>query len=421
MIDTFVSYITYFIIFVGLYFTSLWVLTLLQTKTRTFKEITFPSVTILIPAYNEEKGIEKTLKSCLNLNYPGKLEIVVVNDASKDRTVEIVSSYKDKGIKLIDLKKNLGKAGALNRALKQVKTDFFAVVDADSVITKNSLKKAIQHFEPVEGQEVGAVISKMLPNNASNLLERIQIVEYMMVGLMRFLSASLQLLHLTPGVLSVYKTSLVKQLGGFDHNNMTEDFELGVKIRKAGYLVMYSEESLVHTTTPSTLRVFLKQRIRWSRGFIQTHKKHSDLFFNKNYGIFGLYQFPMNIIGPIIYFLGVFAISYKIIKSLSEFLFKLIYTPSVISWFEFSSLQDFFLTIDPTIDVLIWISIFFFFFFVWSMISFYKHNFFKKNHLKYFFALFIYLAFYNYIYIYVWIVSLYYEVMGHGYSWGTKQ
>jgi cellulose synthase/poly-beta-1,6-N-acetylglucosamine synthase-like glycosyltransferase len=409
------------IIFVGLYFSIFYILVLLNSKQEKNKIKDYPSVSIAVPAYNEEEGIAKTIESILKLKYPVAIKCYVINDCSVDNTLKIAMKYSKKypdKIFVIDKKKNQGKAEAFNSALKIIKSDYVAVVDADYEVHKNSLMNLMAHFNREDGQEVGAVISKMRPTNVSkNLLERIQVIEYMMVGLVRSLSAKLGLLHMTPGVLSVYNTKILKKVGGFDKNNMTEDFESAVRVRKAGYLVDYSYESDVYTTTPNKFGPFMKQRIRWSRGFIQTHKKHKDLFFNIKYGLYGMYQFPLNVIGPLLYFLAIFAISFKLYKELYEFIFKLINTPGTITWFSLDSFDDILLGIDPQIDFLILVSFVFFLLFILSSFKFYSYSM-KGQRVKNFFAFVVYIMFYNYIYIYVWIVSIYKEVKGEGYSWG---
>ncbi len=344
----------------------------------------------------------------------------MVNDASTDSTLKFINKYKTK-ITIINKKKNAGKAAAINSALKLIKGDFITVIDADSKVHKNSLSNGIKVFLNKNGEKIGAVISKMKPTNESkNLLERIQLIEYMMVGLIRYLSSSIRLLHLTPGVLSIYRTKLIKKLGGFDSNNLTEDFEIGVRIRKEGYLIAYSQESKVYTTTPNNFKIFLGQRIRWSRGFIQTHKKHKNIFFNKKYGLFGMYQFPMNIAGPIIYFLAIFVISFNIYKKLYEFIFKLINTPDLISWFEFDSFYDYYLALNPKVDLIIFISFFLMLLLFYGVIRFYDYNFLKKNTFKKIWAFIMYIMVYNYIYIYVWIISIIKELKKEKYIWGTK-
>ncbi len=421
MIDTIVSYISNLIIFVGLYFSIFYLLILFNSKEHIPVIKEYSEVSIAVPAYNEEKGIAKTLDSILKLNYPKKIVCYVINDCSVDNTLKIARRYEKKfpgRIIVIDKKKNGGKAEAFNSALKMIKTKYVAVIDADSEIHKNSLLKAMRYFVRDDDLRVGAVISKMRPINISkNLLERVQVVEYMMVGLVRSLSAKIGLLHTTPGVLSVYDTKILKSLGGFDKNNMTEDFESAVRIRKAGYLVDYSYESEVYTTTPNKFGPFLKQRIRWSRGFLQTHSKHKDLFFNPKYGLYGMYQFPMNVIGPILYFLAVFSISFKLYKEFYEFIYKFLIAPGTIEWFHFDSLNDYILGIDPQVDFLILVSFIFFTFFILASFKFYSYSM-KGQRFKNFLAFIVYIMFYNYIYIYVWIVSIYQELRGKGYSWG---
>ncbi len=423
--DYLISLTSHIIIFVGLYFTCFWILTMLNINQEEKKFIVkkWPSVSILVPAYNEEKTLINTINSILKSNYKGIMKVIIVNDASQDDTINIAKKLvkgNKKIVSLVDLKKNQGKAGAINKAIKNVDTEFMAIIDADTTINKDTIEEAIRIFCEDENKEIGVVMCQMKPiNENKNILERIQLIEYMMVGLIRFLNASQRLLHMTNGG-SFYRTEIVKKLKGFDRNNLTEDFEMGVKVRRSHKLVVYASKSKVFTNTPNKFKTFLNQRLRWSRGFIQTHRKHKDIFFNKVYGLFGMYQFPMNIIGPILYFMAIFVISYNIYKKIYEFIFKLINTPDVISWFEFDSIRDYILTIDPTIDLIIFASFIFLMFLYYGVIRFYDYNYFKKDFFKKAFAFFIYIMVYNYVYIYVWIVSIKREMSGAKYNWGTK-
>ena len=423
-IETIVSFLTQIIIFFGLYMSIFWILVLINSRTiiekKKLKDIVFPKISIIVPAYNEEDGIEKTIKSLLNLNYPNKVEIIIVNDASTDKTINKINKFSSK-IKIIDKKKNAGKAAAINSGLKIAKGDFIGVVDADSEVSRNSLKNLIQHFYYEGGENIGAVISRMKPTNESkNLLERIQLMEYMFVGLIRHLFSSLRVLHLTPGVLSVYRKDLLIKLGGFDKTNITEDFEVAVRVRKSGYLIKFARDSEVYTTTPNQFNIFLKQRIRWARGFIRTHLKHRDIFFKKKYGIFGIYQFPMNILSPFIYFLAIFAIVFNMYKMIYEFLFKLLNTPDVINWFTFTTINEIILTYNPKIGFLIFTSFTLMMLLIYSVFKIYNYNFFSKDTFKKIIAFIVYIMFFNYIYIYVWSVSIFKEMKREKYNWGTK-
>ncbi len=410
------------IIFVSLFIISFYVLALFKSEYKLKNLKKYPDVTILIPAYNEEEGIERTIKSALNLDYLGKLKILVVDDASKDKTAQIASKFLNDKVEIITLKKNKGKASAMNEALKKVNTEFFAVLDADSIIDTKSLKKAMGQFYIPRDEPVGAVMSKLKPENENNnMFERIQVIEYLVVGLMRALSASLRLLHMAPGVLSIYRTDVIKKIGGFDAKNLTEDFELGVRLKKSGYLIDYAHESVVFTKTPNKLKQIIKQRIRWFRGFFRTHIKHKDIHFNKKYGLFGCYEFPITILGLLLLFISVIILSYNIYRMIAEFLFKLINTPDLINFFEFRTIQEYLLTADLTLMIPIVILLIITLFIIRTTIKFYESDFFTKNLFKKIIALVLYIMVYNYIYIYIVPRSLYLELKGKKYDWGTKK
>ena len=411
------------IIFISLYILSFYILALFKTQYKIKKIEKQPEVTIIIPAYNEEKGITRTIESCLKLKYSGKLKILVVDDCSKDKTVQKVEKYlPHPQITLLKLKKNKGKAHAMNQALKKVNTEFFAVLDADSVIDKNSLKNAMPHFYLEREEPIGAVMSKLKPENENkNFLERIQVIEYLVVGLLRALSASLRFLHIAPGVLSIYRTKVVKKIGGFDEKNLTEDFELGVRLKKRGYLIEYAHESKVYTTTPSKFSNIIKQRIRWFRGFFRTHMKHKDIHFNKKHGLFGFYEFPLTVLGLFLLFTAVMILSYNIYRAIFEFLFKLIRTPDLIVWFEFRTVYEYLLTANIALIFPIALLILLMLFLIRTTIKFYESDFFTKNLFKKFIALILYIMIYNYIYIYIVPRSLYLELKGKKYDWGTKK
>ena len=419
MIETIIK----IIIFTSLFIITFYVLALFKTEQKSKNIKKYPEVTILIPAYNEEEGIERTIKSALNLNYKGKLKITIIDDCSKDKTAQIAKKYtKYENVELIQLKRNKGKAKAMNEALKKVNTEFFAVLDADSIIHPDSLKKAIRHFYLKREEPVGAVMSKLRPENENkNFLERIQVIEYLVVGLIRALSASLRFLHIAPGVLSIYRTEVVKKIGGFDEKNLTEDFELGVRLKKNGYLIDYAYESLVYTKTPNKFKTIIKQRIRWFRGFFRTHLKHKDIYFNKKHGLFGFYEFPVTVLGLFLLYTAVMILSYNIYRAIFEFIFKLIYTPDLIVWFEFRTIQEYLLTANITLLLPIFILILITLFIIRTTIKFYESDFFTKNLPKKIIALILYIMVYNYIYVYIIPRSLYLELRGRRYDWGTKK
>jgi len=304
----------------------------------------FPKVTILIPAYNEEKTIAKTINSVLNLTYPkDKIEIIVINDNSTDKTPQVVREFKQ--VKLIYNKhRGVGKASALNTGLKYASGELLAVIDADSEVKKDSLKKLISYFDDTK---TGSVISSIKIRNPKNIYEHIQRLEYILATFIRKLMSKIDTLHITPGVLSVYRTKLIRRLGGFDENNITEDLEIALRLRANNYSVKMSPDSVTYTKVPSTFKQLWNQRIRWFRGFIFNNLKYKKMFMNKKYGLMGKFQLPLNALTFFTIITLFIVIAYEVITRLYELIFRILLLKSnVIYSLNFPSLKELLLNIN---------------------------------------------------------------------------
>lgn len=307
-----------------------------------------PSVTIAVAACNEEKTITKTISSLVNLKYPKeKTEIIVVNDGSRDNTAGVVESlirkHRNSEIKLVN-KKNGGKASAVNAALKIAKGEIFGVVDADSRVEEDALRLSIPHFDDVK---VGAVISRVKVDKPRNMLEKVQRFEYIMSNMIRKLMARIGTLAMTPGVLSLYRTALVRGLGYFDENkkNMTEDLEIAMRLKYHGYIVEMEPASITHTMVPPSLRALWRQRIRWSRGYIYNHWKYRDMFFSRKHSVFGLFQMPVNLLVVILLVVNIGIISFFFLGDAIEFAVRSITLEGYLinSLLDFPSVKEMFL------------------------------------------------------------------------------
>ncbi len=249
----------------------------------------YPFISFLVPAFNEEDSLEGTVKCLLNLRYPkNKMEIILINDGSTDKTLEIARKLeKNHSCVRILNKKNSGKANSLNQGLKMVRGELFAVVDADSYPDKNALMKMIGFFEE---KNVAAVTSRVLVKNKDNLLCRYQVLDYSIIAWTRKLLDFVDSVYVTNGPLSIYKTGIVKKIGGFDPTNLTEDIELTWHLLDKGYQTRMSYSAIVYTTVPVSLKVWIKQRVRWNLGGIQTVQKYWKTMFKK--GAFGYFVVP---------------------------------------------------------------------------------------------------------------------------------
>ena len=255
----------------------------------------FPKVTIFVAAYNEEKVISKCLDSLLTLNYPkSALQILVLANACKDKTAEIARKYSDKGIEVIEIEEP-GKANALNIGLKYAKGEFSVVFDADCFVTSDLLEKILPNFED---PAVGAVKCSCKVHEPKTFLEKLQWFEYLVTGLAHRLMAAINVLYLTNGAFSVYRTSVLKEVGGFDTKTLTEDIEIAMHLLHQGYKVKSELLAKPSSHVPSTFFAFHRQRVRWARGFFHTMYKYKNMVFNAEYGLLGALMLPVSIIVP---------------------------------------------------------------------------------------------------------------------------
>lgn len=313
---------------ISFYFLVFWLLVLFEEKPKRIEKTNklkkYPSVSITVPAYNEEKNIASTLKSLINLNYPKeKLEIIVVNDGSKDKTKEVVEKLKKQhatyDIKLVN-QKNRGKGSALNAGLKIAKGEFFVCLDADSVASKDILINLLPYFE---NNEVAVVLPLMKLRNVKTVLQKIQWCEYLINFFYKKLMAALDCVHVSPGPFSIYRKSVLLKVGGFDEHNMTEDLEITLRIQKYDYKIIQSFNAEVYTIAPSSFRAFYRQRNRWYKGSLINMLKYRFMFFNKKYEEFGMLQIPRVATAGILMLLLIFFTLYRFIKPLIEKLIAL--------------------------------------------------------------------------------------------------
>jgi cellulose synthase/poly-beta-1,6-N-acetylglucosamine synthase-like glycosyltransferase len=269
----------------------------------------FPGVSIIIPAYNEEKDIGGTISTILESDYPkDKLEIIVVNDGSTDNTLEEIRKFK--GIRIIN-KENSGKADSINKGIGIAKFDLVGVVDADSYPNKDAIRRMIAYFEE---DNVAAVTSSILVKNRKRWFERLQAYEYTVIGWTRKLLQFVEGIYVTPGPLSIYKRDLVLKYGGFDTKNLTEDIEMTWRILSHGHKVRISLNSKAYTVVPQRLRDWWKQRVRWNLGGLQTMLKYKHIFFNPHYGMMGFFVVPFFTCTVFLGIIGLGVFSYVVLR-----------------------------------------------------------------------------------------------------------
>jgi len=249
-----------------------------------------PMISVVVPAYNEEKVIVGTINSLLKSDY-GNFEIIVVDDGSLDRTSEIVRErFAGEPRVRLFTEPNRSKASALNLGLGHARGEIIVALDADTVFTLQTIGALAQRFDD---PKIGAVAGNAKVGNRINLITRWQALEYITSQNMdRRAFASLNCITVVPGAVGAWRRELIVKAGGFSAETLAEDQDLTLSIRKLGYKIGYEEEAIAWTEAPDTLRGLARQRHRWAFGILQCMWKHRSALFNPRYGALGWIAMP---------------------------------------------------------------------------------------------------------------------------------
>ncbi|NBE54937.1 bifunctional polysaccharide deacetylase/glycosyltransferase family 2 protein [Streptomyces boluensis] len=270
------------------------------------REISDP-VTVLVPAYNEEAGIGGTLRSLLASTHR-RLQIIVIDDGSSDRTVEIAYEYADRDPRVeVVCQTNAGKAAALNHGLKYARCPYIVMVDSDTVFEADAIERLIQ---PLAHPAVGAVSGNTKVGNRRRFLGRWQHLEYVFgFNLDRRMFEVLECMTTVPGAIGAFRLDALMGVGGLSEDTLAEDTDLTMALWRAGWRVVYEERAIAWTEVPTSLRQLWRQRYRWCYGTLQAMWKHRRAVFEVGpAGRFGrrglsylfLFQVVLPLLAPVI-------------------------------------------------------------------------------------------------------------------------
>jgi len=251
-----------------------------------------PQVAVLIPAYNEEKVIERTVQGALDSDYPD-LCVIVIDDGSKDRTLEITrrafAAEESDGRVLILSRPNGGKAEALNFGLQHIgDAKIFVGIDADTIIAPDAIARLVPHFL---NPRVAAVAGNAKVGNRVNLWTRWQALEYITSqNFERRALNTMGAVSVVPGAIGAWRVDMVREAGGYHVDTVAEDADLTMALLRNGYRVEYEDQALAFTEAPTTANALMRQRFRWSFGILQSIFKHRGVFARK--GALGFVALP---------------------------------------------------------------------------------------------------------------------------------
>jgi len=233
-----------------------------------------PNVTVIIPAYNEEKSISDSVNAVFDSDYPkNKMEVIVVDDGSTDNTINMLK--KDKRIKVLK-QDHQGKVAALNKGIRKSKNEFIAVIDADTILDKKCLRELLR---PLSDPVVGGTTGTNMVRNNKTMITAFQNIEYHFLSL---IANSFSTVFRNGiwffGSLACYRKSVLDKVGYFKFDSETEDHDLALEIKRAGYRTINLRSAMGYTVVPSTLKALYRQRRRWWVGSSQALLKNKSLF-----------------------------------------------------------------------------------------------------------------------------------------------
>lgn len=329
-----------------------------------------PPVSIIVPTYNEESGCLEAARSFLSLNYP-EHEVLLVNDGSTDRTMDVLSeafqlipapryplaelptepvravyqSQTNPNLWVID-KENGKRADAINAGINYCRTPLFCATDADGILERDSMIRAVRPFLEDEKTvasggivrvangctiESGSVTDVRLPKG---FIPRFQVIEYFRAFLAgRVGWDALEIMLLVSGAFGVFRRDMVVKVGGFHKESLGEDLEMTVRLHRhcidneIPYRISFIPDPVTWTEVPKKLKVLGSQRDRWQRGLIDTMLRHKRMLFNPRYGRIGMiavpYFFFLEMLGPVIEFTGYFVFTLAIVLGIASIPFAI--------------------------------------------------------------------------------------------------
>ncbi len=323
--DLFSTFVVNILLFLTMYFEVFLLVTYFEesehfsvdTKSPNRRPGQYPTVTIIVPAWNEGETLTGTVNSLLALDYPkDRLKIFIVDDGSTDDTLAIAKRFEHDPQIEIFTKENGGKFTALNLGIERCRTDLIGCLDADSFVAPDALKEIVPYFD---NPEVMAVTPSVQIHRPDNILRKIQATEYMIGQFTRKLLSRLNGLYVTPGPFSIYRHRIFERIGNFKHAYNTEDMEMALRLQANRMKIENSHSAFVYTVSPGTPRALYKQRVRWVSGFLKNaFFQYRFMFLSRKYGNLGFLVMPFAFVS--IFIALFFSILY--VRNIAHFLYE---------------------------------------------------------------------------------------------------
>ena len=306
MVETFFNSILYVFLFFTLYLEVFFLITFfeerlkLAVKSSSTKLSYYPSTTIIVPCWNEEKTVSKTVDSLLSMRYPkDRLEVFIIDDGSTDRTWEVVQKFsKNPQVKLFR-KENGGKHTAVNIGIENSESELIGCLDADSFVDKDSLHEIASAFN--EDAQMMAATPMLVVHEPKTVLQKMQKTEYHTGAFLRRMLSPLDAITVTPGPFSIFRREVFEKIGLYKKAHNTEDMEFALRMQSHHMRIRNIHTAQVYTTAPGTLYTLYRQRLRWAYGVMKNTLDYRFMIFRREYGILGTVALPLSFFGVFIF------------------------------------------------------------------------------------------------------------------------
>ncbi len=281
--NQFFQIISYIFLFLVFYYEIFILLSFLEKKesNQPEKPLEETPVTILVPCFNEESTIVGTMESIFQLDYPkDKIQIIIINDGSTDKTAELLESYNVYHNIQIIHKENGGKHTALNLGLEYCTTPIVGCLDADSFVAPDALHQIMHKFSD---PTVMAVTPSTVIWKATTFIQKMQRAEYHYGNLLRYAMSLIHAIHIAPGPFSFFRKEVFEKIGNYKHAHNTEDMEIAMRMQKNGLKIGHAPRAVIYTSSPNTIKKLYKQRVRWVGGFLGNIVDYKNMLFNKKH------------------------------------------------------------------------------------------------------------------------------------------
>lgn len=247
----------------------------------------WPTVSIIVPAYNEASVIENCVRS-IQLTTYDRYDVVLVDDGSSDDTLELMKALAVSDCRITVLsQENAGRGAALNLGLRHSTGEVLVFADADCIFSRHTVKRMLQGFAD---RRTGAVCGDDRPVTLDRVQARtLALISHVGTGLVRRAQTVMGFLPIVSGTIGAFRRSVLNAVGPFREDTVGEDLELTWRVHRAGYGVVFAPKALVYVESPSTIRALWRRRVRWARGLLQTLRTHKDMIGSIRRGRFGAY------------------------------------------------------------------------------------------------------------------------------------